>query len=293
VDLIRTRDELTRLEDRRRRGGLALVPTMGALHDGHLSLVRLAAAHGPVVVSIFVNPTQFGPDEDFESYPRTLDDDLAALERLGVAAVFAPDTGQMYGARPGVTVQPGPRAADLCGAARPGHFAGVLTVVAKLLHLIRPTVAVFGRKDAQQCLVIAEMVRDLDFGVRLIDGETVREADGLAMSSRNRYLVGDDRRRALCLQEALDAGRVLLERGERGRGAVEAAMGAVLAAADAVEYAALRGVPDLDRPAAAAGRTLLAVAARVGPARLIDNIVLEVGDDGVAPATLLGEGEAT
>jgi pantoate--beta-alanine ligase len=289
MELLRTRADLARLAPLRERGALALVPTMGALHAGHLSLVRAAAAHGAVVVSIFVNPTQFGPGEDLAAYPRDLDADLALLAPLGVAAVFAPDVGEMYGRSAGVAVRPGPRAAALCGAARPGHFAGVLTVVAKLLHLLRPEVVLFGRKDAQQCLVIDEMVRDLDFPVRLVDGPTVREADGVAMSSRNRYLCGSDRGRAACLWRGLQAARARLAAGERDRATLEAVLRGPLVAADAVEYAELRTLPDLERPDVAGGRVLLAIAARVGPTRLIDNLALRVEPSGVAECALLAD----
>ncbi len=287
MDVLRTRDDLARLDSLRGGRPLVLVPTMGALHEGHLSLVRLAAEIGPVVVSIFVNPTQFGPDEDLDAYPRNLDADLDLLRPLSVAAVFAPDAGQMYGGPGEVTVEPGRRAAGLCGASRPGHFRGVLTVVAKLFGLVRPEVAVFGRKDAQQCLVIDEMVRDLCFPVRLIDGATVREPDGLAMSSRNRYLDDGDRRRALCLQRALQKARGLIAAGERETGALEAAMAEELAVADGLDYAAVRSVPELETIERVEGRVLLAVAAQVGPARLIDNLVLEVGDRGVMETGLL------
>jgi pantoate--beta-alanine ligase len=290
MELLRTRSDLARLAPLRERGGLAFVPTMGALHAGHLSLVRAAAANGAVVVSIFVNPAQFGPGEDLAAYPRDLAADLALLAPLDVAAVFAPDVGEMYGRPDGVAVRPGPRAEPLCGAARPGHFAGVLTVVAKLFHLLRPEVALFGRKDAQQCLVIDEMVRDLDFPVRLVDGPTVREADGVAMSSRNRYLSGPDRDRATCLWRGLQAARARLAAGERDRTALEAALRGPLAEADAVEYAELRALPDLERRDRAGGRVLLAVAARVGPTRLIDNLVLRVDPSGVAECALLADG---
>ncbi len=159
IPVLRTARDLRDLDGLRGARPLVFVPTMGALHAGHLELVRRGAQLGPVVVSIFVNPMQFGPGEDFAQYPRNLGQDLALLEPCGVSAVFTPPAETMYGREVGVTVQPGPRAAGLCGASRPGHFAGVLTVVAKLFNLVRPDVAIFGRKDAQQCLVIAEMVR--------------------------------------------------------------------------------------------------------------------------------------
>jgi len=276
MEVCRTPDELAALRKGKGPGPLVLVPTMGALHEGHLSLVEAGLRFGPVVVSIFVNPTQFGEGEDFESYPRDLDHDLALLEPLGVEAVFTPGVREMYAATGEVTVQPGRRAEGLCGASRPGHFAGVLTVVAKLFGAVQPDVAVFGRKDAQQCLVIGQMVADLKMPIHLIDAPTIREPDGLAMSSRNRYLDATDRKRALCLHRALEAGRTLLGEGERDRQAVIAAMRKELAASDTLEYAEVRGVPDLEIRPTVEGRTLLAVAARVGPARLIDNFVLDV-----------------
>ncbi len=287
MEVLRTRGELERLDALRGQGPLVLVPTMGALHEGHLSLVRLATKIGPVVVSIFVNPTQFGPEEDLAAYPRDLDRDLELLRPLEVDAVFAPDVDQVYGQPGEVTVEPGRRAGGLCGASRPGHFRGVLTVVAKLLGLVRPDVGVFGRKDAQQCLVIDQMVRDLCLPVRLIDGPTVREPDGLAMSSRNRYLTGRDRERALCLQQALRQARRLILAGERDPDVLEEAMGRELAAADRPDYAAIRSVPELRRLERVQGRVLLAVAAQVGPARLIDNLVLEVRDGKVSETGLL------
>jgi pantoate--beta-alanine ligase len=289
VQVIRTRTELDGLDALRADGALALVPTMGALHEGHLQLVRRARTFGPTVVSIFVNPTQFGPGEDYDAYPRDLDSDLALLEPLGVDAVFAPTPDEMYRGG-GVRVAPGPRSKVLCGASRPGHFGGVLTVVAKLFNLLRPEIAVFGRKDAQQCLVIDEMVTTLDFAVRLIDHPTVREADGLAMSSRNRYLAADDRRRAGSLWRALTAARGLLEQGERDPARLRRAMARELAETDGVEYAEIRSVPELTSPARATGRLLLAIAAQVGPARLIDNLVLGVDADIVAETALFADG---
>ncbi|MBA4378316.1 MAG: pantoate--beta-alanine ligase [Gemmatimonas sp.] len=291
MELLRTRADLARLAPLRSGGRLVLVPTMGALHAGHLSLVERAAALGPVVVSIFVNPTQFAPGEDFAHYPRDLEQDLERLRPLGPAAVFAPPVSEMYPHPAGAAVEPGPRADALCGARRPGHFRGVATVVVKLLNLVGPATAVFGRKDAQQCLVLDEVVRDLDLPVRLIDAPTLREPDGLAMSSRNRYLEGDDRRRATCLWRALRAAQRELEAGERGVVPLEELLALHLADADVVEYAEVRRVPDLSRPPRAEGRLLLAIAARVGPARLIDNLVLDVGPREVRAASLLEGGQ--
>ncbi len=290
MEILRTKDELGHLEVLREKQPLVLVPTMGALHAGHLSLVRLAQQYGTVVVSIFVNPTQFGPTEDLAAYPRNLEHDLDLLAPLAVDAVFVPDVKAMYHRQDEVTIVPGCRARGLCGASRPGHFGGVLTIVAKLFGLIRPDWAVFGRKDAQQCLVIAQMVEELHLRVKLVDAPTVREPDGLAMSSRNRYLVGPDRTRALCLQNALQSAFQQVADGERNVDAVEKLMLESLSEADSVDYVAVREVPDLDKPARMSGRTLLAVAAQVGPARLIDNLVLDVGEDEVVPTGLLTPG---
>jgi len=293
VELIHTVHDLKKLHSIRSGQQLVLVPTMGALHAGHLSLVEIGRRLGPVVVSIFVNPKQFAAGEDFETYPQDLEQDLAALDPFGVAAVFAPAVKEMYGATSGVRIEPGPRGEPLCGAGRPGHFAGVLTVVAKLLNLVQPDVAVFGRKDAQQCLVIDAMVKDLDFPVTLIDGPTLREPDGLAMSSRNRYLSPDGRRRARCLWRGLSVARAALESGERDVLRLQGELSRQLAEADSVEYAEIRAVPELTALDSLAGKIVLAVAARVGPARLIDNLVLEVGAGEVGDADLMtGKGQA-
>lgn len=291
MEILRTIESLPYLDTLRGDRPLVLVPTMGALHEGHLSLVRQAATMGPVVVSIFVNPTQFGPGEDYESYPRDLEADLDMLRPLGTSAVFCPAVEQMYSQEGGVTVQPGFRSRGLCGGDRPSHFSGVLTVVAKLFGLVQPDVAIFGRKDAQQCLVIRQMVEDLKMPVKLVDGLTVREGDGLAMSSRNRYLSPEEREQALCLSQALKNGEQLLRAGQRDPEVVNAAMLEILSAADSVEYAEVRCVPDLQVPTAIEGMTLLAVAARVGPARLIDNFVLDIKNEGVFPGYLLGTGK--
>ena len=274
----RTRAELdTALKDVRSSfGRVVLVPTMGALHEGHASLLRTAHAHGDsVVASVFVNPTQFGPGEDFDRYPRTFDADLGVCEREGVDVVFAPTVAEVYpGGDPDVTVDPGPLGAELEGAVRPGHFRGVLTVVAKLFGLVRPDAAVFGQKDYQQLVLIEQMVRDLAMPVRVVGGDTVRESDGLALSSRNAYLFPDDRRTALALSQALRAG---LAAAPEGPDATLAAAHEVLAAAPGVvlDYLALRS-PDL-RTAPDLGPARLLVAGRVGATRLIDNMPLTLG----------------
>jgi len=280
MDVVRTRDELAAGLARLRAGGgsLGLVPTMGYLHEGHLSLVdRAAELADAVAVSIFVNPLQFGPAEDLASYPRDEARDLALLENRGARLVFAPTPAEMYpGGEPLVTVSPGSLERRLCGAFRPGHFRGVLTVVAKLFGLVRPDVAVFGRKDFQQAVLIRRMARDLDLGVRVETGPIVRESDGLAMSSRNSYLGPEARREATGLFEAL-SGAEALWRGGEGRATrlldeVRARIARrpllSLQYAEAVHPETLEGVEE------AAPGTVLAVAAYCGTTRLIDNLEL-------------------
>ena len=272
TELVRTRAELAAARAGV-AGSLALVPTMGALHDGHAELIRLAGTLADVVaVSIFVNPLQFGPAEDLDRYPRTPERDVELLDRLGVRLVFAPGVAEMYpDGRPAVTVDPGPLGALLEGASRPGHFAGVLTVVTKLLGLVRPDVAVFGEKDYQQLALIRRTVADLELGVRIVGGPTVRDPDGLALSSRNRYLSAEQRQQALALPRSLRAGA---DEGSNGAGAVLKAATEALRGID-VDYLALRGV-DLGA-APAAGPARLLVAARIGTTRLIDNVPLTLG----------------
>ena len=272
----RTRDELAGA-----RAGLpapvVLVPTMGALHAGHRALLRrareLAGPAGSVAVSIFVNPLQFGPSEDLDRYPRPLEDDLAICAEEGARLVFAPSAAEMYpGGRPEVTVDPGPAGQVLEGKFRPGFFGGVLTVVMKLLNLTRPDVAVFGQKDAQQLALVRRMVGDLDLGVVIESVPTVRDADGLAVSSRNAYLSAQDRAHALALSRALRAGAA---RGAEGARPVLAAAGQVLAAAPALAVDYLELVdPATFAPVQAglAGPAVLVVAATVGGTRLIDNV---------------------
>jgi pantoate--beta-alanine ligase len=269
---------------------LVLVPTMGDLHDGHLALVRAGRELGDVVVSIFVNPTQFAPGEDFERYPRRLQEDLEQLAPLGVQAVFAPTVEEMYPRGESTRVEVHGIGDPLCGRHRPGHFVGVSTVCTKLFVILRPRIAVFGQKDAQQCLLLHRLVRDLRLDLDLVFVPTVRERDGLAMSSRNRYLRGAEREAATVLSRALAAGRGALEEGEREVAGIESVVAAQLRRGGAdVDYAELRSVPDLDHPARAAGRMLLAVAAHVGKARLIDNLCVQVEDLTVREAPLLDE----
>lgn len=258
-------------------GPVALVPTMGALHEGHRALVRAARERaGGVVVSVFVNPTQFGPGEDFERYPRTWDADLAALAEEGADVVFHPSVEEVYppGAV-GVTVHPGPLGDVLEGAVRPGHFAGVLTVVAKLLGLVRPDLALFGEKDYQQLTLIRAMARELALGVEVVGVPTVREDDGMALSSRNRYLSPGQRGTAATISRALRAGA---DAGPRGAAAVVAAAREVMATAPGLvcDYLELTD-PDLG-PAPTAGPARLLLAARSGSTRLIDNTAVTLED---------------
>ncbi|MBE2997839.1 pantoate--beta-alanine ligase [Nocardiopsis sp. HNM0947] len=257
-------------------GRVGLVPTMGALHGGHRSLVRLAREHADtVVVSVFVNPLQFGPDEDYGRYPRDLDADVRVLAEEKADVVFAPATETMYPAPQMVTVDAGTMGERLEGASRPGHFTGVLTVVAKLFHLVRPDLAVFGEKDAQQIALVRRMVADLDLPVEIVGAPLQRDADGLASSSRNGYLSEAERTSALSLPRALQAGR---EAAPGGADAVRAAARKVLdEAADAtppvqLDYLALVDPATFEEaPADHTGTAVLAVAARVGTTRLIDN----------------------
>ncbi|MCQ8772387.1 pantoate--beta-alanine ligase [Streptomyces telluris] len=283
TQLTRDAEELKALP---RAGRRAVVMTMGALHEGHATLVRearrLAGPEGQVVVTVFVNPLQFGAGEDLDRYPRTLDADLALAGRAGADAVFAPSVDEVYpGGEPQVRITAGPMGERLEGASRPGHFDGVLTVVAKLLHLSAPDVALFGQKDAQQLALIRRMVRDLNFPVEVVGVPTVREDDGLALSSRNRYLSGADRATALELSRALRAGAAAADGGAaavRGsaRGILEAA--AKLEPPVLLDYLALVDPSDFTEvPDDYAGEAVLAVAAKVGTTRLIDNVPLQLG----------------
>ena len=249
---------------------------MGALHGGHAALLDEARGRAELLVtSVFVNPLQFGPGEDLDRYPRTFDADLALCGQHGVDVVFAPSVDEVYpGGEPQVTVEPGPLGSVLEGASRPGHFRGVLTVVAKLFGLVGPDVAVFGQKDYQQLVLIRRMVRDLCMPVDVIGTETVREQDGLALSSRNRYLSEPERRTALALSRALYAGR---DAGPDGAEVVLKAAGTVLDTEPGLDldYLALTD-PDLG-PAPERGAARLLVAARVGTTRLIDNLRVELG----------------
>ena len=255
---------------------VVLVPTMGALHEGHLSLVDVARRHGELIVaSVFVNPTQFAPGEDLDRYPRDHDGDGRKLEAAGVSALFSPSVDEVYPSGFQTEVRVRTVSQGLCGAHRPGHFAGVATVVLKLFSIVRPDVAVFGEKDYQQLVVLRTLARDLNLDVRIEAGETVREVDGLARSSRNVYLSGDERRRALSLSRGLFAARALYATGERSADALERGCRSEL---DKVgvqpEYLELRHAETLARLTDAEAPAVLMVAARIGSTRLIDNLIL-------------------
>jgi pantoate--beta-alanine ligase len=256
---------------------LGLVPTMGALHEGHLSLVRTAKAQcDAVAVSIFVNPTQFGPTEDLSKYPRRFERDRQLLEKEGVEILFAPPVEEIYPHGEVTWVLVEGLSEKLDGRSRPGHFRGVTTIVAKLFHIVEPTTAFFGQKDAAQLAVIRRMVRDLNFPVEIVAAPIVREADGLAMSSRNAYLSREDRGRALVLQRALQETQQQFNAGERSAAKLISAGREVFASEPQVtlDYFEVVDPDTLDPVERISGRTLVAVAALVGATRLIDNVVL-------------------
>ena len=280
VELVKTPAAMRALSDGWRAAGkrIVFVPTMGYLHDGHVSLLDEGRRRGDVLVlSIFVNPTQFGPKEDLSRYPRDLDGDLAKAERAGVDVAYVPDAAAMYPAGYQTFVEVEELQKPLCGASRPGHFRGVATVVLKLFHAVQPHVALFGRKDYQQLQVLTRMARDLDLGVEVVGLPIVREADGLAMSSRNAYLSADERLRALALSRALLSARESFEQGERDAGRLVDCARQTLHLTPGVrlDYLELRDAESLaelhgrvTRPA------VMAIAAFVGTTRLIDNQLL-------------------
>ncbi len=267
-----------RVEDLRRDGRrIAVVPTMGALHEGHLALVRHARARADVVIlTLFVNPTQFGPTEDLSRYPRDEEGDLAKARPAGIDLAFCPAADAMY--RPGAQTYVEVRELQkpLCGASRPGHFAGVATVVSKLFHITKPHVAVFGEKDYQQLAIIRRMVRDLDFDVAIESVPIVREADGLALSSRNAYLSSEQRLAALSLSRGLAAAEAAFRAGERDTQALVAAARAPIEAEPLarIDYVELRDADELTDIVRIERKAVLAIAAFVGTTRLIDNRVL-------------------
>ena len=257
---------------------VAFVPTMGNLHEGHLNLVRLARDHGScVVVSIFVNPLQFGPTEDFDRYPRTLEADCAKLQGLA-DMVFAPAVDEMYPVQQTVFVEPPPVANELCGASRPGHFRGMATVVLKLLNIVQPQAALFGKKDYQQLHIIRQLVAQLNLPARIVGGETVRAADGLALSSRNQYLSADQRSEAVFLYRTLQEMRQAILQGERDFERLQKrAVEALAARGWLLDYVAVRNQSDLQPASPAQGEPaqrelVILAAARLGNTRLLDNV---------------------
>jgi pantoate--beta-alanine ligase len=282
MKIIETIDEMQHLALAARRAGtiIALVPTMGYLHEGHVSLMKEGRNRGGLVIaSIFVNPVQFGPGEDFAAYPRDLERDVRIADAAGVDLIFVPSAEAMYPPGYQTYTEVEKLTMPLCGANRPGHFRGVTTVVCKLFNIVQPHAALFGRKDYQQLAVIRRMVIDLNLQVEIVGMPIVREPDGLAMSSRNAYLSPNERKSARCLTSALLAARELFQRGENDpfilRELVMAVIGAEPTAA--VEYAELRDGDTLEEIRTADSRTLLALAVRIGRIRLIDNCIL--GED--------------
>ncbi len=269
--------------EKMRGRSVAFVPTMGALHDGHRSCIDVARGLGEILlVSIFLNPTQFGPGEDLDNYPATLERDLEICEQCGCDVVFTADTDEMYPTEQHVWVDVDGLTESLCGRTRRGHFRGVATVVAKLFNIAGPDIAVFGQKDAQQALVIKAMTEQLNLPVEIRLSPIVREADGLACSSRNRHLSPAERAQATGIWVALEVGRQLLLSGERSAAAVCRRVVQSLGEASGIsnyEYVELLDAKELKPVDKVGGRVILAVAARVGTTRLIDNLVLEVGSD--------------
>jgi pantoate--beta-alanine ligase len=282
LKLIKTKGEIRKIirTERQKQNKVGLVPTMGYLHGGHLSLIRKASReNGCVVVSIFVNPTQFGEGEDYDTYPRDLARDMEQCEKAGADIVFAPEVDEMYAAGSAAFVDMGGGLTDtLCGASRPGHFRGVMTVVTKLFNIVRPDSAYFGQKDAQQVAVIKRMVRDLDFDIQIVEAPIVRERDGLAMSSRNTYLSPEERQAALVISRTLFWARQAVMDGEKNaaliRGKItEKISSEPLACIDYVEVVDANTLEPLKE---VRGSVLMAVAVKIGRTRLIDNIKLEV-----------------
>lgn len=279
--LIRTITEMRQVlrQGRADEGTVGLVPTMGALHAGHASLMRYARKEcGVVVASVYVNPTQFGPNEDFSKYPRQLQADLDICAGEGVDFVFAPSDKEMYAGGPLTGIHVDKLTQGLCGAVRPGHFDGVCTVVAKLFNIVQPDLAYFGQKDAQQVVVLQRMAADLNFPVRIVVCPIVREADGLAMSSRNAYLSPQQRQQALCLSRALQAGVEAIRLGMRTSEQVAAIMRQKVMETGSfpIDYLAPFDAETLEERAQLSGKVLLAGAIRIGATRLIDNMVVEV-----------------
>jgi len=276
MEIVKTVTHMHQAADAIRMGGesLALVPTMGFFHEGHLTLMRAGKEHcDRLVVSLFVNPTQFGPNEDFEAYPRDMEGDLKKAENAGADMVFMPSVNEMYpqGAQTSVVVKDLPQ--HLCGLSRPGHFDGVTTVVAKLFHIVKPHVAVFGQKDFQQLAVISRMVMDLNMDIQIMGVPTVREKDGLAMSSRNSYLTSEERTSALSLKKSLDLAGRLFKEGEKNAQVIKDFVKSYILEHPyaKIDYIALCDPVTLEDVNTLSEGTLMALAVRVGKTRLIDN----------------------
>jgi pantoate--beta-alanine ligase len=283
LDVYRTIPEIRQAVAAARKAGqrIGLMPTMGALHAGHARLIEVARTECDfVAVSIFVNPTQFGPNEDFERYPRSFEADCELCARSGAAAIFAPDIATMYRASFRTFVEVEGLQDALCGASRPGHFRGVCTVVLKLFNIVQPDAAYFGQKDAQQALILTRMVRDLDVPVEMRTVPTVREPDGLALSSRNQYLDAEQRKNAPALWQTLQAAQRLIENGEREPGAIERTMTDRLAIIPGarVDYARVVSAETLQSLACLHGPILIALAVFFGQTRLIDNVRMDIKD---------------
>jgi len=284
VKLIRTIAEMRAFSEAagKKKKNICLVPTMGGLHEGHLSLVkaakRLRKRCDLIVVSIFVNPKQFAPHEDFNSYPRVLDEDMKKLEKIGVDVVFAPEAGEIFPSGNKTYIEVDDLFRRLCGRSRPGHFRGVATIVLKLINIVRPRVAFFGEKDFQQQLIIRKMVRDLDLEVEIEMRPTIREKDGLALSTRNANLTADQRTAALSLHRALSVAERLVVTGERNSSVIISNMREVIRSQSGVEidYIAICHPETLSDLEAVEAKSLVAVAARVGKIRLIDNLFLDL-----------------
>ncbi|MHC4443841.1 MAG: pantoate--beta-alanine ligase [Planctomycetota bacterium] len=266
-----------------RRAGksIGFVPTMGSIHEGHRSLMRAGRSEcDELVVSIFVNPTQFCPGEDFDRYPRPLDADLSACEAEGADSVFCPPVSAMYPSGSRTTVKVSGLTEGMCGAHRPGHFEGVCTIVTKLFNVVQPDIAYFGQKDAQQAAVIKRMVQDLLWPTKIVVCPTVREADGLAMSSRNQYLSPQERKQATCLYQTLDWGRKEIVAGERNVADLVARMRQRIEDAGScrIDYIEIVDVDELTPKSTAEGKCLIGLAVWIGPSRLIDNIIVDAGE---------------
>jgi pantoate--beta-alanine ligase len=277
----KTIDEIRTLVKQARSQGktIGFVPTMGALHAGHVSLIEAAKKQTDfVVVSIFVNPTQFGPNEDFDKYPRTFDSDIEICQKAGVETVFAPSVQEMYSTEQLTWVNIGKLADVLCGASRPGHFRGVATVCAKLFNIVKPDVAFFGQKDAQQAIIIKRMVADLNMPLEIVVCPTVREPNGLAMSSRNKYLSQEQRQDTAAIYASLQKAEQLIRAGEKNSKNIIAAMHQILRRTGSIqtEYVHIVDAATLADMQVVRGQVLIAVAVRIGPARLIDNILMDV-----------------